>query len=361
MKRNTLAFRISPLLIAALLSCGWQRTAAAQGDKAAAEGKAAAERNSASPKSGAMAEAPAAKAKTEVKEPSGVLEIYPLKYADPNTIEAVLNSMLKVNVRFIFDRRTQSLLLVAPPDIQRKVADLLKKLDVPAASLGPDQSIKVFTLLNADPASAAKALSTIGSKGIRVSIDERMRSIIVAGSMGDVNVAEALIGKLDERGTEAVTRYEVRVIWLAGGLSGEDRGEPPADDLKDVVAELARLGIRDPRQVGQMVVQTNVRGFHGGMFQVKSSPRFGNQAADFNASGLLSERPDGAGLLMEVRVRTRKESSPPEQNLNEIDTQIVLPQKQFVVLATAPTGKLTSIFVVQVTEVTKGPEKKGNR
>ena len=108
-----------------------------------------------------------------------------------------------------------------------------------------------------------------------------------------------------------------------------------------------------------MAVQTTAISPGGGRFEVKSSPRFGDQMADFHASGSLSE--DVAKLVMQIKLRTRKEPSPPAQSLNEINTQIVLPQKQYVVLATAPTGNVTSIFVVQVTAVTKGPEKKGNR
>ena len=138
------------------------------------------------------------------------------------------------------------------------------------------------------------------------------------------------------------------MVWLAGGLTAENRGEPPTEDLKDVVTELSRLGIKDPCQVGQMVVRTTAGRSLGGSFNVKSSPRFGDQIADFSASGILSERPDG-GLVMEIRISTRKESSPQERNLNEVDTQIVLPQKQYIVLATAPVGNQTSAFVVQVT------------
>jgi len=252
-------------------------------------------------------------------------------------------------------------MVVAPPDTQRKVAELLKKVDASPVVPEPEEQIKVFTLVHLDPASAAKAINTIVQKDIRVSIDERSRSIIAAGSMDALNIATALMTKLDEGGKEAVRRYEVRVIWLASGLTGEGRGEPPTDDLKDVVAELSRLRIKDPSQVGQMVVQTTSGGIYRGKFEVKSSPRFGNSPTDFNASGSLSEGPDDPGLVMQIRLRTSRESSPQGQNFYEINTQIVLPQKQYVVLATAPTGNLTSAFVVQVTEITKAGAKKGNR
>jgi type II secretory pathway component GspD/PulD (secretin) len=354
MTRNTLAFRISPLLIGVLLNCAWLRTAAAIDGEAAPDGK------SASPKSGVIAE-PSTKSKSNFAE-SPSLVVYKLKYVDWQTAEKVLKALAEGDdCRFVFDSRTNALIAAGSPDTQRKLADLLKKVDVPPMAQETEQQIKCFTLIYADPASAAKAVSAIALKGLRVSIDERSRSIIAAGSKDDLNVAGALIAKLDEPPTTVVTPYNVRVIWLASGLSGEGRGEPPADDLKDVVAELSRLGIKDPRQVGQMVVQTSSGLSNQGRFEVKSSPRFGAQMADFNASGTLSDRRDRAGLVMQIMLRTRQESSPPEQTLNEIRTQIAMPERQYVVLATAPTGNLTSIFVVQVTEVTKGPEKKGIR
>jgi len=282
-----------------------------------------------------------------------------LKYADPQAAVGMLTIVVGDD-RVSFDPKTSRLVVLSSPGAHQIVADLLKKLDVPGVP-EPQQQIKIFTLLYADPAAVAKVLGTIGPKGLKTSIDERTQSIIAAGSMDALNVSEALVTKLDEQSVRTVTRYEVRVIWLAGGMAGEGKGEPPTDDLKDVVAELSRLGIKDPRQVGQMVVQTTSGGSYQGRFEVKSSPRFGDQMADFNASGLLSERTAWPGLVMQIRLRTRKESSPQGQNLNEIDTQIVLPQKQYVVLATAPTGDLTSVFVVQVTEGAKAGEKKDNR
>jgi len=244
------------------------------------------------------------------------------------------------------------LIVLGSPEAQQKIADLLKKLDnVPPPM---EEQIKGFALVHADPASAATILKSMGPRNIRVATDERTRQVFAAGSMEDLNVAEALMMKLDEGSpVHIIARYEVRVIWLAGGLTGESKGEPPADDLKDVVAELSRLGIKDPRQVGQMVVQTTIGGSHQGKFAVKSSPRFGDQMADFNAAGLLSENPHSAGLWMQIRLQTSKEPSPPGQNLSQIETQIVLPEKQYVVLATAPTGNQTSAFVVQVTGDTK--------
>jgi hypothetical protein len=195
---------------------------------------------------------------------------------------------------------------------------------------------------------------------MKISIDERSSSLIVAGSSDDLNVAEAILQKLDgqQHGTLILGGFEIRVIWLATGLTGENKGDPPADDLRDGVSELSRLGIKELRQVAQMVVQTVALSSDKGTFEVKSSPRFGDQVADFNASGTLSGLPGRDWMSLQIRIRTRKEPSPPDHNLNQVDTQIILPLNQYVVLATAPTGNQTSVFVVQVTLATKPGAKK---
>jgi hypothetical protein len=134
-------------------------------------------------------------------------------------------------------------------------------------------------------------------------------------------------------------------LWLANDGSGA----PPADDLKDVVTELSRMGVKDLRQVGQMVVQSS----SGQPFHLSSLPDFAGQPTRVTASGILSEPNDGA-VGMEVRI----EATGATQKLSEVSTRITVPQKQYVVLATAPVGKITSVFVVQVTERTKVGEKK---
>jgi type II secretory pathway component GspD/PulD (secretin) len=298
-----------------------------------------------------------------VKEPPGVMERYTLRYAEPVTVASVAQAMFEEkgekgeNARFAVDPRTNTLLVRGSPQIQQKVADLIKKLDVPPGPAKPPELIKVFTLVNADPASVAKALKAIGPQDIRLATYERSGALIAAGPADSLNVAEALASKLDERISRPHNPYEIRVVWLASGLTGENKGAPPADDLKGVVAELSRHGVHDPRHVGQIIVQSSTNG----NFAVESSPRFGDQATEFSVSGSLSPASDDA-LTVQIRVSTRT-PPPNRQSLNEVNTQVVLPdkklrEKQFVVLATAPIGNQTSVFVLQVTGGGQGGDKK---
>ncbi len=342
MKRTELACCVVPWLTASALLWGLLPAVAAP------EGK------SPPPSANTVNEPAAAKPKADVPP---TLTIYQLKHADPEQVSSVLRTMLTgTDVRLSVDPKTSAMIVAGSPETHTKVAGLLEKLDVPPQR-GYLPQIKIFSLKNMDPASAAKVLAELGVTDIRIATDERTRSVLAAGPPESLTVAEALFLRLDEEARPArAERYEVRVAWLVDGMEGGS-GQPPAEDLKDVVAELARVGIKNPRQVGHMIVQTTIGDNCGGMFEVKSSPHFGDQRAGFSASGMLSRLPEGT-LAMQIQISTKRESSPQHENLNEVNTQIVLPEKQYVVLATAPVGNQTSVFVVQVTSGTKPAEKK---
>jgi hypothetical protein len=337
--------------------------------------------------------APANKpAANQAESPDG--EVYIIKYADPYNIVNLLKSLFFNNQAMVTiipenpsassrsdsdntSGKTSSIIVHGSPETQKKVAEAIKKLDVPPQAkssvtmllnkldaLSPEerQEVKVFRLLHVEPVMAAKVITMLGLTDLRMAPDERTRSIIVYATPKTLDMVEKLLAKLDTDtqqapatepraagGAAKAKGYEVRVIWLADGLTGEHRGDPPSEDLKDVLAELSRHGIKDPRQVGQMVVRTASGDNFKGKFEVNSFPQFGGAMAGFSASGiLLEERPDGA-LVVQIKISTRPVSAPKDMNLNEVSTQIVLPQKQTIVLATAPVGEQTSIFVIQVT------------
>jgi hypothetical protein len=278
--------------------------------------------------------------------------VYRLRYISAQAAQSVLQSLwMDDSVRFNSDR-SNGLVVFAPREAHEKVQDLLKKLDVRPPE-EPEKQTKMFTLVYADPASTARSLLSILPKGTQIAVDERTGCVIVSGPQQAVAEATAVLKKLDEQRMKERMKppasYEVRVVWLAN----DSRGEQPADDLKDVVAELVRLGIKDVRQIGQMVVQTST----GASFNLSSLPNFAGEPAGLTASGMLLEENDGA-VMMKVSIHAMREGKQQRGLLSNIDTRVVLPQKQYVVLATAPVGNITSTFVVQVVGRVKVAETK---
>jgi type II secretory pathway component GspD/PulD (secretin) len=244
---------------------------------------------------------------------------------------------------------------MATLEIHDQVIELLRGLDVPFAEKDTVAQVKVFSLKYADPGKVAKTLSAIVPDNARFAVDDRTRSIIATGGAESLKMAVALLFQLDRETTEEhpqpSANYEMRIAWLVD----DDKAIPPTDDLKDVVAELSRLGIK-ARQIGKMSVQTSESNFH-----IKSSPTFQEQTAHFTASGTLARQQDG-NLSLQIAINTEVGLPGQPQGLNEFSTQIIVPQnRQYVVLATAPVGNITSVFVVQVTATPKREESRMNR
>jgi hypothetical protein len=333
MNRTPLSHRVALLAVVAIFACACLRMASAQNL--------------------ASASPPAPKE----------FRAFHVRFVNPTFASEALHGLMdddeRASVR-ICPGASGTLLVLAPPEAYKKIGDMIRVIDQ-APPPEPESQIKVFTLANADPASAVKVLATLLPKGTRVAVDERTRSLILSGSRDALGIAEAMLSRLDERAIIArpkpSTNFEVRVVWL----TNDDKGALPAADLKDVVAELSRLDVKDPRQIGCLMVQTS----SDHSFHLVSSPVFAGRRAKLTAAGILSEQTEGV-VTMEVAINAVEvgytATGQVEHNLSEISTRIVMPQRQYVVLAITPAtttaGSITSAFVVQVTRRTNVGEKK---
>jgi hypothetical protein len=313
MNRTSPFQRVAALTVLAVLACGWLQTAEAQ-----------------------MVGGPQPDPK--------VFKVYHLRYVSPRSAEAALRGLMEEyessSIR-IAAGSNETLVISATRDEYKKIEEVLKLIDV-APAPEPETQIKVFSLLHAEPTSAVKLLATLLPQNTRIAVDERTRSLVASGSRNALAIAEAVLTKLDVEAVgerpKSSANYEVRVLWLAN----DNKGKPPADDLKDVVAEIARLGVKDPRQIGQIIVRTSA----GNPFQLSSLPYFAGQPNKLTVSGGVFLEKNEGGVMLEIAIKAQKL---PEPTLSDITTRIVLPEKQYVVLATSPIGDVTSVFVVQVT------------
>jgi type II secretion system protein D len=127
-----------------------------------------------------------------------------------------LNSGILTDVRITPDTRANALIVKAPAESMELLEALIKQLD----SLPPAEAqIKVFTIVNGDAAALADMLQQLfarqltpgqilvqaaGGQGeslliqLRFAVDVRTNSIIVSGTMGDLQVVEAILLRLDD-------------------------------------------------------------------------------------------------------------------------------------------------------------------
>jgi hypothetical protein len=238
-------------------------------------------------------------------------------------------------------------------------------------------TLKVFKMAHSDAEIMAHVLAQ-SIPGLNVAIDQRNNAVVVGGAKEKLQIAQELISNLDSTNPNEKSRYlpvSVRLVWL---VEGDESAAPPAENLKGVVEELRRQGLKNLGQVAQAVV----RGQYGNMFHISCSPLLENRPTMLTADGTImpggeleirvaSARPGGPenpavmpGPDMAAAMPTRdmpgagmRRVEPPGQSsvevaekLTDINVHTTFKTNDYIVLAVAPIGKITSVFVIQITE-----------
>jgi general secretion pathway protein D len=176
--------------------------------------------------------------------------------------QRLLRSGILLDVRVTADPRANAVVVTGPAEGMELIAALIEQLDqLPEA----EAQIKVFTIVNGDATSLATMLQTLfgqpaGAQGgglqsllqtatgqgdstlvpLRISVDQRTNSIIVSGSVGDLNVVEAILLRLDE----SDIRQRQSVVYRLQNA--------PATDVANAINEF----LRSERQVQQIVPES---------------------------------------------------------------------------------------------------------
>jgi len=129
-----------------------------------------------------------------------------------------LSSGILTDVRITPDTRANTLLVSAPAESMDLIEALVRQLDQPPSAVS---QVKVFTIVNGDATALADMLATLFARPatqtalglqlqtaagegestlipLRLAVDVRTNSIIASGSMGDLQVVEAILLRLDE-------------------------------------------------------------------------------------------------------------------------------------------------------------------
>ncbi|MBL8890884.1 MAG: hypothetical protein JNL67_12965 [Planctomycetaceae bacterium] len=143
---------------------------------------------------------------------SAILELLTI---DESGAEVIRSGALD-NVSVTPQPRTNSVLVTAPPESLPLLLSLLEQLDQPGSSA----QMKIFRIQNSDAASIVQVLRSLlpsettttqpfrlPNSGVassvvplRFSIDTRTNSLLAIGNEADLNVVEALVLRLDEKG-----------------------------------------------------------------------------------------------------------------------------------------------------------------
>jgi type II secretory pathway component GspD/PulD (secretin) len=285
--------------------------------------------------------------------------VYHLKKSQASLVEKVLVTMLPgvengSGARVAVDARLNSLIVAAKPEVHKHVEEIIRVLDTqPQREPEPEgHQIKVFSIMNADALSMAEVIDgIIDRENLRISVDERTNSIIARSDKQEtLDMMEAILLRLDQAAEQKVHTFHVRIVWLMSGLAA-DAASKPADDLEDVLEELAAIGVANLRQVGQAMVNT----LPDGQFEISSSPMLEEHPTEMGVQGTFRVV-EGAALMQislhvfqAIQLQADGTAKIEHKNLVNLDTVITAPHGQYVVLGVAPLGETTSVFVVRVT------------
>jgi hypothetical protein len=245
-------------------------------------------------------------------------------------------------LRVSIDDRSNSVLAVGLPDDLALVKTLLSKLDVPMVRKGPTVSTQVFNLeyTKADPNLRQALRLALGESGFEV--DPIRNVVIVSGDEKKQQEAGNLLQRLDRpqfSSARLAGEMQIRVVWLANGPLEKSEGKPPAD-LKEVIKELAKMGVDDPR----LVTQTLITALPDRQF-VLAGLAGHDSCYRLSISGtLLSKAGDTGRLQISVMATETKSNAP----VGQVITEITAPYGHSVVLGMTPTANTTSVFVVQI-------------
>ena len=216
-----------------------------------------------------------------------------------------------------------------------KVENVLRSLDVPTPAWSRKRRSRYSRWCMQSRGQAAHLLATLLPKNAHVAlaVDERTRSLVASGSRDALAIAEAVLTRLDVEASRERPKpsasYEVRILWLANDGHGDRAGRRPERRHRRTVA----AGIKDVRQIGQMAVRDQPRAVRStsAVFPALCDH---DHAANLPLRGSSRNRATGRVTYADCRSRPAGGCSR-SRVLSEISTTIVLPQKQYVVLATA--------------------------
>jgi hypothetical protein len=288
-----------------------------------------------------------------------LVKVYPLRYAEAGGLAKAIAPLVEPVGKVTADAATRSLVVSATGELLDTVTEVVMQLDTKPRDTGEEMIVQAYSLKHAkaDKLGAA-VLPLLGPRGTIAR--DTQRNLLIIKDAGDVQrTAARLIEILDvPAAAGAMTQRRVQVVWLVSfsGLKDEEKpGHKLPPHLKEVEAELAKVGVEDLRVIAQLLAtcvgteEFRASGELDGPCRVTVKGQFVERSASAVALkiGITAEQlrpvdPEKPGGMRQY------------VDLAAVDSTITAPPGHAVVLAmspmVSPKGTLTSVFVVIVSE-----------
>ncbi len=292
---------------------------------------------------------PAPKNEPATDASSSNVSLVGLKHADARHVQQMLATVLQgQNVRVTSDSRQNALLISGSAVDIARIAAVIDQLDVKDTN-SEERRVAVLQLKDiAADAELGQALNlALEGTNSRFSLDARRRMVVLSGDTAATNRAKDVIARLEQLAARpapavpTVQNVQIRLIWLVN-LANNDELPSPPEDMKDVLATLAKIGFNKPRLAAQSLVSASPET----QFHLKGIAGLGGPCR-FSAEGQYNGA-DTPGLSIKVNVTRDRAGTKMADDLCQIQTEITAPPGHFVVLGMTPTDNLTSALIVQI-------------
>jgi hypothetical protein len=189
----------------------------------------------------------------------------------------------------------------------------------------------------------------VGPKGaLRLSVEEDSNTLLVRGDPDRILQVAAILQRIDVEAADraaakpepATGDYQVRVFWLVNNPDRKEAGEL-AGDLRDVAAELGKMGIDRIRLAAQVAVAP------GGRFELNGTAKL-DMPYHLAVAGTAADRKGAVGIELSVSV-TYVPTAKQSHQVDSLRTRVTAPLGRSVVLGIIPTEGTVSAFVLRVT------------
>ena len=168
---------------------------------------------------------------TDATAPASTFEIFPLKKASASTVQRMLQQLFdqratrggtREKITVIADRRSESVIVGAPPAEMDTVRSLIQRVDEQSPGQKPTE---VFPLEHADAKAVQGTLRQLyRSQGgsdtdLSIGVDERSNALVISGENKDLQRVSDILAQLDRKDVKRVT--EIKVFPLANADAEE--------------------------------------------------------------------------------------------------------------------------------------------
>lgn len=264
----------------------------------------------------------------------------------------VANTVTKLTgLQAISDMRTNSMIVSTNAAGHARVADIISKLDI-LSNVEQQSDVRIIEIANREVEDLARRTSEVFRRDLTVSADEWGRRILLRGDRQIVELATQLIDSLDKPLPTATIEFAFFQVTDSSDKP-EIIGVMP-NDLKDVSNELLRFG--NVKLNGRMMTAA----VESREFRINGAI---SEQTQFNVLGQLGSAAENGVVKMSVEAKLERtdlveiENSPQRtrmrSSLFSIQTTLIAPRGEYVVLGSAPHGTEAGQSVILVVHVPK--------